>query len=100
MYTYLQTKYKWTDATIKTIWWDKHGAALSSFQITKKVSIQKFVHNRCATKEREYIYYEFRSTYCTLCDQAIKINNHTMKCMQCRKRVNLRKNIQCNLRIN
>jgi hypothetical protein len=43
MNTYFQVKYRWSDATVKTIWWDIHGSAIMGFPITKRVSIQKFL---------------------------------------------------------
>jgi hypothetical protein len=91
MYSHYQDKYKWTDNTLKAIWWEAHGKALYCYSTKKQTIIQKFIHERIACNSRESKYYLHRSPHCHLCKESIEDHNHILKCKMCSNRNLLRK---------
>jgi hypothetical protein len=91
---YLNLANKWKRNTIDLIWWEVHEKAITSKSIStiKRKFIQKFLHNRIPTNERQNKYYQYINPTCKNCLLVNETQNHIFRCTECPKRENIKKN--------
>jgi hypothetical protein len=87
---HLNTSNKWKSNTIDLIWWDVHEKALNSISPKKRIFIQKYLHNRLPTNDRQNLYYSYLNPTCKQCLQHDETQQHIFSC-NCPKRESIRK---------
>jgi hypothetical protein len=63
-----------------------------NLSINLRTTIQKFIHRRAPTNQREHRFYSYKSPFCRLCPTTEECQNHILQCKECVDRSSLRKN--------
>jgi hypothetical protein len=66
---YYQTKYSWDNTTIENIWWMTHEKALYKQSPGILIFIQKYIHDKLLTNQRQHLFYSYKSNLCSACNQ-------------------------------
>jgi hypothetical protein len=94
---YLETANKWKGDTIDTIWWSAHYKAINRLNFGKRRIIQKFIHNRLPTNQRQHKYYVYKDASCKMCHQTTETQSHILQCTGCDSRNLIRRQYKKNL---
>jgi hypothetical protein len=94
---YLQQSNKWTGNTIDSVWWEVHDIALQSMSVKKWTFIQKFIHNRLPSNERQHTYHNYLSPQCSSCNKETETQHHIFLCTKCPKREKLKRKYKLEL---
>jgi hypothetical protein len=89
---YLQNKHFWNDTTIENVWWLTHEKAIYCNTPDKQIFLQKFIHNKLPTNERQHLYFPYQSNKCTSCKTTIESQAHILQCTTCPLAKEIQKN--------
>jgi hypothetical protein len=81
-----------SDETTNDVWWSIAGKAMNQFTMGEKTTLQKFLHNRLPTNQREHKYYSYLPSTCSVCTNVTETQWHIFQC-PCEERKIIRKNL-------
>jgi hypothetical protein len=87
---YMRIKNNWTENDTDNIWWLVHEKAMNKIKVGKRRVIQKFIHNKLPTNERQHTYYEYKSNICKACNKESESQQHIFSCKGCKLRNTIR----------
>lgn len=71
----MKVKNGWKENDIDNIWWNVHKNTINKMKVGQRRIIQKFIHNKLPTNERQQRYYNYKDNICKACNTEIE-NQH------------------------